>query len=87
MGSAVLPLTTFKGALGFRTLLVPKPPALNSAPVLGPASPSLALMLMKEMFTCGEAILACTCVNLNFMLTQTACSWPIKHALYICFNY
>ena len=49
MGSAVLPLTTFKGALGFRTLLVPKPPALNSAPVLGPASPSLALMLMKEM--------------------------------------
>ena len=35
----------------------------------------------------GEVILAYTCVNLNLMLTKTACLWPIKHTLYICFNY
>ena len=34
-----------------------------------------------------EVMLAYTWVNLNFMLTGTTCLWPIKHTLYICFNY
>ena len=36
---------------------------------------------------CGEIILVYTWVNLNFMLTERAYRWPIKHILYICFSY
>ena len=36
----------------------------------------------------GEVILSSLeWVDLNWMLTRTACSWPIKHTPYICFNY
>ena len=34
-----------------------------------------------------EVMLACTWFNWNFMLTKTACLWPIKHTLYICINH
>lgn len=34
-----------------------------------------------------EVILGYMWVNSNFMLAEIACLWPIKHALYICFNY
>ena len=35
----------------------------------------------------GEIMLAYTWFILNFRLTSTACLWPIKHTLYICFNH
>ena len=35
----------------------------------------------------GEVILAYIWLNLNFILSKTACWWPIKRTLYICFNY
>lgn len=40
-----------------------------------------------HILTYGEDTLAYTLVNLNLLLTRTASLWPIKHALYICFNY
>ena len=34
-----------------------------------------------------KVILVYTGVNLNLMLTRTACLWPIKCTLYICFDH
>ena len=40
-----------------------------------------------HMLRYGEIMLAYRWFILNFRLTSTACLWPIKHTLYICFNH
>ena len=46
-------------------------------------------VVMNEIFTYWETGKSFWLirVQLNFMSVEIACLWPIKHTLYICFNY
>ena len=50
----------------------------------------LTMWLIKHFFHIlryREVTLVYMWGNLRFMLTKIACLWPIKHTVYICFNY